>query len=337
MNRVEYRVDSAPFGVWTKMAWQSLGTDDAVHVELNAADRLLVTGACPRCAGPISFRDPDAAWVVVDGGGMPGERDLLPTSRRKVARAVVACQNPAPFEHRPEGALGCGAVFAVWVLPEGSTEFADPGEPPQPPTRDEAQRLLDWLALVRLGEREVAASGPAWREGLASLAATGAAGVALLGIPAWDGLQDVVRIWAVVILTLGVIVGGVASWLTLVATAGRPALMSRVAFGSQFDGSVERFLRSRADAAARRFVAARWLTVAAAVLTLAAVVFVQLAPPPAPEPAALVQVDTAQGPLCGELVSADGRRLRVQVEGESAPRTVAFGDVANLRVVAECP
>ena len=27
MNRVEYRVDSAPFGVWTKMAWQSLGTD----------------------------------------------------------------------------------------------------------------------------------------------------------------------------------------------------------------------------------------------------------------------------------------------------------------------
>jgi hypothetical protein len=132
----------------------------------------------------------------------------------------------------------------------------------------------------------------------------------------------------------GLALAVVGLWLALRAAAGAPGSVSYPDIVRRF-GGVRQFevacARRASDALRRAKV-----TMACSLSLLALAIFAWWWAPAQPAPAPRLQISVGGSTVCGKLLSADGQRVRLQVDGEAGPRTIPFNRVENVRVVPSC-
>jgi hypothetical protein len=214
----------------------------------------------------------------------------------------------------------------------GGTKYRKPSAGPTASQVADAER---WAKLADTSLSTTQAAAEKWRAGLAAFITIVTGGLLIKGP---EAAHDVERPWLALLTVLasaglGCAIAGL--WSALAAAAGSPAEENLTAVVLEY-GGVQQFEIAAARVASRRLRVARRL-VAGSLLLLAATVFIWWWTPQKPTaPPALLRVDHGDVSTCGELTSGDGGSIRVKVAGEQEPKTVAYTDVKNIRIVSAC-
>ena len=190
-----------------------------------------------------------------------------------------------------------------------------------------------FAALVDASLESTRGSAEKWRTGLAALVTLVTTALLVKGPEAANDLPVGWRIAVTALLGVGLVLAVVGLWLALSAASGIPSTVTYDTIMTSYR-SVKAFQIAEASAAARQLARARVLLIAALVLLMAGM-FTWWWAPKQSEPAALT-VTTPTGTVCGELISADGGRLRLTVTGRAAPHVIRFSDVEDLQVSNGC-
>lgn len=201
------------------------------------------------------------------------------------------------------------------------------------PTPDQVTDRERWEALTSTSLAATQAAAEKWRTGLATFVTLVTGGLLVKGP---QSASDLTTGWRVVLTVLtagGLGAAAVSLWLALRAAAGAPG---RVSYPEvvRAHGGVRQFEIACATRASDLLQRAK-LTMACSLALLAVAAFSWWwAPVQQAAPVVRITLDT--GTVCGQLLSADTQRFRVQVDGESDPRVVAFADARNVRVAPSC-
>jgi hypothetical protein len=210
------------------------------------------------------------------------------------------------------------------------SRFRRPTQGPSPAQIADRDR---WEALTAASLATTQAAAEKWRTGLAAFVTLITGGLLIKGPQTAADLETPWRI-AITILTGGGLLLAIAGlWMALRAAAGAPGRVGLPEIVANY-GGVRQFEIASAQHASDALGWAKVIT-AAALSALALAVFASWwAPTVTATPR--IQVSTHGTTVCGKLSSADGKQLRVQVDGEANPRVVRFDDVENLRVTTVC-
>lgn len=211
-------------------------------------------------------------------------------------------------------------IAAVQLPPRGA---------PAPPKDLEAER--EWMSFVHFSLAEQSESAKQWKEGLASIVTTAAAGLLLIGIPDATLLEGQTRDIVVFLAVLATIAGLVAAWMALDATAGTPVTISQQEFERDYR-TLDGFRQRRAERRARRMGTVRVAVIVSICATVIAACILWYNPPAGP----YLKVQLADSAPCGKVKSADGGILHLQVKGEAVPQQIPLGKVLNMWVVSSC-
>ncbi len=192
-----------------------------------------------------------------------------------------------------------------------------------------------WNALVDESLKSAQEAAEKWRTGLAAFVALVTGGLLLKGPTEAQDLSVRWRLAVTVLAIGGLVAAMVGLWLALRAAAGTPANLNLPRVVAQYGGVAE-FMVVSAQKAANYLRFAKLLVAVALTLLVSGVTLWWWAPPVGGEPPAYLRVDFAEENACGKLLSADRRRLRLAVEGESVPRSIPLADVENLRILPSC-
>jgi len=202
---------------------------------------------------------------------------------------------------------------------------------PAPPTQGEVEQRDAFGALARTSLERVQASAERWRTGLAALVALVTAGLFAKGPGAAAELPARWRLGLTAGGGVGLALAVIGLWLALAAGAGLPRRRSLGEIAAS-NASVLHAEVVEARRAARHLAAARLLLLVSLAVLGGTGAAWTLAPVATP----MVEVEIDGDSLCGELLSADDQEVRLQRDGVSDPDVVAFADVQNIRVGADC-
>ncbi len=210
-----------------------------------------------------------------------------------------------------------------------------PIKPNRPPSPTDIADRDRWDALTDKSLERTQAVAEKWRTGLAGLVTLMTGSLLLKGA---TSAANIDRSWLTVLSVMSVASVGLAIvglWWALRAAAGAPTEVAYDELHASFGG-----VRQFEIAAARRV--AKLLEDAQAAVAMSLVLFGLnaivwwWAPPVDSDDIQDVNVTTEDGPICGDLISGDNQRLRVQVDGESEVRSVPFSEITNIGVVDGC-
>ena len=206
-----------------------------------------------------------------------------------------------------------------------------PSEPPPAPTAAQQQSSQEWDRFSQFSLDEVTASATTWKEGLASVASSIAAGLLLIKVPDATSVEATWRVGVVVVALLATISGLVSLWWALTATAGTPSHITREEFENRYR-TVDEFRRRRGSDVVARLRVARVAVILSVIATVVGAGLLWFAPDAAPR----LRVQSAEGTYCGLVDSADRGEIHLAVDGERDARVVKLEDVQNMWVVTSC-
>jgi len=205
-----------------------------------------------------------------------------------------------------------------------------PPNRPHPPT-DKEKSELDALQ-VKLND-DVYKSLSVWRTGFATVLVVASGGLTISSLDQMSKTAEVWRWLMAAFVVLGTVLGVIALMVTLGAEVGtKRAVVQRKDILDR--GGVLAFENSLADAAGRHMHQSQQWGKASLAVLVAALAVLWLAPRTAVT--SMLQVQTGQEAICGQLVSADGGIIRVKVQGAHDPVAIPFQDVDNMQVVQAC-
>jgi hypothetical protein len=206
--------------------------------------------------------------------------------------------------------------------------------PAHAPTPDQIADRERWEALTSASLSSVQTAAEKWRTGLAAFVTLVTGGLLIKGPQAASDLTTGWRIAVTLLTGAGLALAVVGLWLALRAAAGAPGSVSYPDIVRRFGG-----VRQFEVACARRASGAlRWAkaTMACSLSLLALAIFAWWWAPAQPAPAPRLQISFGGSTACGKLLSADGQRFRVQVDGEAGPLSIPFNRVENVLVRSSC-
>ncbi len=210
--------------------------------------------------------------------------------------------------------------------------FRKPTAPPLPSDIADRDR---WEALTSSSLATTQAAAEKWRAGLAAFVTLVVGGLLLKGPESANKLTTGWRATLSILAGAGLAAAIVGLWLALRAAAGSPGRVNYSKILAAY-GGVRQFEIAAAGKASEML---RWAKVAvgtALVLLGTAAIAWWWAPGKSADPPALFKVTATGSVTCGELLTGDNQQVRVQVNGETGPRTIPFADVLNLVVVPKC-
>lgn len=201
------------------------------------------------------------------------------------------------------------------------------------PNTDDAV-LIDNQELIKTIESTtdatVKTSADTWSKGIAALFVIVGASAWIAGPTVISGLDAPAR-WIVLALVLaGTIAQLVALHKFLLVTAGTPTKLKLAEFSAT--KTVRAHLATARDTNAKRIERGRaWGLLGLVPFVIAFAIAVLVAPN-----TAKLNVVTADGSVCGVVVSADNSHIVLDIAGAEANTTIPFSDVVNLKAVAAC-
>lgn len=211
--------------------------------------------------------------------------------------------------------------------------MADPAEQPpaQGPTRESLTMQSQWLELAGQSLTSVRDAAGRWRDGLVALITLVTAGLVISG-PDKAGDMPTIWQWGVAIALIGgmaaVVVGLV---LSLEVSVGTPTVITLEKF-RELGGKALLDLEA-AKSGAQRLKTARRFAIPGIIAVLLAIGAWLVSPT---QVGSSLQVTTESEILCGELTGGDQGKITLSLAGESAPATVVYADVDNIRIVEKC-
>lgn len=206
--------------------------------------------------------------------------------------------------------------------------------PARGPTPAQVADRDRWEALTSASLGTTQAAAEKWRTGLAAFVTLVTGGLLIKGP---ESASDLTTGWRIALTLLaggGLALAAVGLWMALRAAAGAPAYVSYPDIVRTFGG-----VRQFEIACARRAAdALRWakVTMACSLSLLALAVFAWWWAPVQAAITPRIQVTVGGKTVCGSLLSADKQQFRLQVDGETGPRTIPFSGVDNVRVTQSC-
>lgn len=191
-----------------------------------------------------------------------------------------------------------------------------------------------WDALTSASLTATQAAADKWRTGLAAFVTLVTGGLLIKGPQSASDLTTGWRLALTLLAGSGLALAVTGLWMALRAAAGAPGHVS-YSDVVRIHGGVRQF---EVACARRASDALRWAKVAMAcsLSLLALAVFAWWWAPTEAATTPRVQVTVGGKTVCGTLLSADKQRFRVEVDGESDPRTIPFKGVDNVRVTLSC-
>jgi hypothetical protein len=319
---------------------------------------IVLEGSCPRCGHPMTSTHPVRALITPERAGYLAQSDgvELPTgsSVRRVS-AECACRHDHPG--RPEGASGCGAPFALWVLwtrPDEDSDWQAESAPAKGFSGVELEDERELMAVAETALTNIRKAAESWRTGLAGFLVLLLAVFFIRGKDRFEDIDGEGWRYLLAALLLGAAIAALyGSYRALRAAYGTP----RDEYLGEVKGVLQRLPRQHwttprlidqygtlsawRHAWARTAVAdlrrAKVATIVSVVLVGGAAVVTWFAPGPPPPALARVSYMVTGVPkeLCGSLVSSAGGSIQVRdQDGRSA--TVPLGDVVSLQIVTSC-
>jgi hypothetical protein len=206
--------------------------------------------------------------------------------------------------------------------------------PAQGPTPAQVADRDRWEALISASLTATQAAAEKWRTGLAAFVTLVTGGLLIKGPQSASDLTTGWRIALTLLAGGGLALAAAGLWMALRAAAGAPGHVSYPEMVRTYGG-----VRQFEVACARRASdALRWakVTMACSLSLLALAVFAWWWAPIEAAATPRVQITVGGKTVCGELLSADKQRFRLQVKGETDPRTIQFNGVDNVRVTQSC-
>lgn len=191
--------------------------------------------------------------------------------------------------------------------------------------------------LVKESVSSVRSMAAAWRTGLAALITFVTTGIIVTGRTATTTLTVPWRIAVTAAIGSGLALAVIGLWLALAAEAGVRIRIQTLDDIRAHYASVQAYLVGQAASAGKRLQAARALVGIALGLLLTGVLLTWWAPAaPASPPAYLKVITTHGNAVCGTLLSADHKVVRLSVTGEHQSSAIPLTTVTNISVVASC-
>ena len=191
-----------------------------------------------------------------------------------------------------------------------------------------------WEALTSASLTATQAAAEKWRTGLAAFVTLVTGGLLIKGPQSASDLTTGWRIALTLLTGGGLALAAAGLWMALRAAAGAPGHVGYPEMVRTYGG-----VRQFEVACARRASdALRWakVTMACSLSLLALAAFAWWWAPTKVATTPRVQITVGGRTVCGKLLSADKQRFRVEVDGETDPRTIPFNGVDNVRVTLSC-
>lgn len=208
-------------------------------------------------------------------------------------------------------------------------------KPDTGPTASEVDDQQLWEKISTTSLTSVQAAAEKWRTGLAAFVTLVTGGLLIKGPDAAAKLPTGWLLALTLLAASGLLAAVSGLWLALLAAAGSPSRLNLAAVVAKY-GGVRQFEIACAETASANLRRARNLVGISLLLLGAAVITWWWAPVQSDDPPALIRIDDGGKGACGELLSADNGKLRVQVDGEEHPRSVPFASVKNVYVTPKC-
>jgi len=206
--------------------------------------------------------------------------------------------------------------------------------PAHGPTPGQVADRDRWEALTSASLTATQAAAEKWRTGLAAFVTLVTGGLLIKGPQSASDLTTGWRIALTLLTGGGLALAAAGLWMALRAAAGAPGHVGYPEMVRTYGG-----VRQFEVACARRASdALRWakVTMACSLSLLALAVFAWWWAPTKVATTPRVQITVGGRTVCGKLLSADKQRFRVEVDGETDPRTIPVNGVANVRVTLSC-
>lgn len=212
-----------------------------------------------------------------------------------------------------------------------------PRKPQHPPSATDLAERDRFAALAQSSLTTVKSGAEAWRNGLAAFITLVTTGVVIKGRDTTANLDPEWRVAVTLFIGLGLALSLLGLWQALSAQAGTKEGVITLEDIHRRHASVTAYHVALAKTAARRLARARILVAIALVSLLLGIVATWWAPDGTARPPAYLKVTHVGGVTCGELRSADGGTVRLEVAGAHDAAAIGVGTISNMAVVTACP
>lgn len=217
---------------------------------------------------------------------------------------------------------------------DGGPNFR-PRRPSSAPSEGSLAERDAFVAMARQSLPEVRSSAEAWRNGLTAFLTLVTTGVIIKGRDTTTGLPTSWRVVVTVLIGGGLACAVAGLWRVLAAQAGtRHRLSTREDLRRGY-GSVEAYQVAIAAQAIDGLNVGRRLVVAALTLLLTGVGVSWWAPTAQTGRPTYLRITSANASVCGELVSADNRQMRLAT-ADGRLISVSLPQITRLATVGTC-